>query len=140
MFTRLSETFKKPDSSNDAKYRIEFIQEGYCHLEGDLPIRAAVGFVGFDPVHFAVEEAMSMFKKIKFPAAGFYLNSLAPFPAKALEAFAEKVDKIVVIESGAIPVLSQIVREKTWIKPVVMVPSHGGSITARDIFEKEDWN
>lgn len=140
MFTRPSANFKNPAFSDDPGYKIQFVQGGSCFLEGDQPIRAAVGFVGFDPVHFAVEEAMSMFKKIKFPAAGFYLNSFAPFPAKALEAFAEKVDKIVVIESGAIPVLSQIVREKTWIKPVVMVPSHGGSITARDIFEKEDWN
>jgi len=139
MFTRLSATFKKPDSSNDAEYRIEFVQEGFCFLESDQPIRAAVGFVSFVPVHSVVGEAMSMFRKIRFPAAGFYLNSLAPFPANALEAFAEKVEKIVVIESSAIPLLSQTVRKKTWIKPVVMFPSYGGSITAREIFEKEDW-
>ena len=140
MVNRLSAALNKSVSSNNSGYRIEFIQEGICLLEGDQPVRPAVGFISFGPVQSLVNEAMEMLKKIKFPAAAFFLDSLEPFPAKALEAFAEKVHKIVVIESDAASFLSKLVREKTWIKPVVMVPPPGKSFTARDIFGKEDWN
>ena len=138
--TRLSKALNKIVSSNESGYRIEFIQDGCCLLEGDQPVRAVVGFISFRQNQLAVNEAMSMFKKITFPAAAFLLDSLEPFPAKALEAFADKVHKIVVIESDATCLLSKWVRENTWIKPIVMVPPQGRSIAGRDIFEKEDWN
>ena len=140
MVTKFSATIKKSVLLNDSGYRIEFIQEGCCLLEGDQPVRAVVGFISFGPDQSAVNEAMSMFKKIKFPAAAFLMDVNSPFPAKALEAFADKVHKIVVIESDATCLLSKQLKERTWIKPVVTVPPYGGAITARDIFEKEDWN
>ena len=88
----------------------------------------------------AVYESMILFRKIKFPAAALYLKSLWPFPVKAIEAFAEKVNKIVVIEETETTLLSDMIREITGINPVTMVPPHGGSIKAEDIFGKEDWN
>ncbi|MFI5343082.1 MAG: hypothetical protein ACHQUC_02555 [Chlamydiales bacterium] len=140
MVSKLITTMKDPVPLNFFRYRIEFIHEGVCFLEGEQPVRAAVGFISSGPDQTAVNEAMSMFKKINFPAAAFFLDSEMPFPAKALEAFAEKVCKIVVIESGATLLLTKMVIEKTWINPVAMVPPHGGLISAWDIFEKEDWN
>jgi TPP-dependent indolepyruvate ferredoxin oxidoreductase alpha subunit len=133
-----SAAFKTP-SLNDQDYKIQFVQEGFDLLEGDQLIRAAVGFVCCGPSQSAVDEALSMFSKMKFPAAGFYLNSLLPFPARALEAFAEKVEKIVVIESDVTPLLSKMVEKMTWIRPITMTPPHGGSITAQDLVGKEDW-
>ena len=137
---RFANPRKELDSAMNRGIRIEFVPESSCLLEGDLPVRAAVGFFGVGPSRGAVQEAMELFKKIKFPAAAFYLDSIEPFPVRALEAFAERVDKIVVVEPQSFPLVSAIIRERTWIKPVEMVPSAGGSISGSDIFGKEDWN
>jgi pyruvate/2-oxoacid:ferredoxin oxidoreductase alpha subunit len=139
VFTKLSATFEKPVSLNDSGYRIEFIQEGCGLAEGDEPIRAVVGFICWRSTHSAVREAMVFLRNVKFPAAALYLDSLWPFPVKAIEAFAERVNKVVVIEETETAVLSMMIREITGINPVTMAPPQGGSIKAQDIFEKEDW-
>jgi TPP-dependent indolepyruvate ferredoxin oxidoreductase alpha subunit len=139
MFTKLSPSFKKPVSLNNSGYRVEFIQEGCGLVEGDEPIRAIVGFICWRASHSAVREAMVLLRNIKFPAAALYLDSLWPFPGKAIEAFAEMVNKIVVIEETETAVLSKMIREITGINPVTMAPPQGGSIKAEDLFEKEDW-
>ncbi|MBI1822927.1 MAG: hypothetical protein HY200_03130 [Nitrospirae bacterium] len=140
MITKVSPTVKKQAPPNVSGYRVEFIHGGSCQLEGDQSVRAAVGFVSFGSDQRPVNEAMAMFKKINFPAASFYLDSQEPFPARALEEFADKVYKIVVIDSDSTNWLSRMIREETWINPVIMAPPNGGPITVRDIFEKEDWN
>ena len=139
LFTKLSSTLKKPLSSNDSGYRIEFIHEGCGLVEGDEPIRAVVGFICWRSTHSAVREAMVLLRNIKFPAAALYLDSLWPFPVKAIEGFAERVNKVVVIEETETAVLSKMIREITGINPVTMAPPQGGLIKAEDIFEKEDW-
>lgn len=118
---------------------VQFIQEGCGPVEGDEPFRAVVGFICWRATQPAVREAMVFFKNIKFPAAALYLKSLWPFPVKDIEAFAARVNKIVVIEETETAVLSKMIREITGMNPVTMVPPQGGSIKAEDIFEKEDW-
>ncbi|MHB8482906.1 MAG: hypothetical protein ACYDBV_09285 [Nitrospiria bacterium] len=124
----------------EIQHEVQFINEGLGLVEGDEPFRAEVGFISWRSTQAAVYETMLLFQKIKFPAAALYLKSLWPFPVQAIEAFAGRVNKIVVIEETETALLSRMIREITGINPVTMVPPPGGSIQAEDIFEKEDWN
>jgi TPP-dependent indolepyruvate ferredoxin oxidoreductase alpha subunit len=124
----------------EVQYEVQFVNEGFGPVEGDEPFRATVGFISLESTQAAVHEAMGFYRKIKFAAAAFYLKGLWPFPVQAIEAFAGRVDKIVVIEETQTASLSKRIREMTGLHPVTMVPPSGRSIRAEDIYEKEDWN
>jgi 2-oxoglutarate ferredoxin oxidoreductase subunit alpha len=101
--------------------------------------QAEVGFIGWGLAQAAIREAMCFFKMVGFPAAALYPKVLWPPPKKAIETFAAKVKKVVLVEGSPSNLFTPAIQASTSIRPIVMAPSDGKPITPEEIFEKEDW-
>jgi len=103
--------------------------------EGDLP--ADMGFVAWGATQGIVREAMEVCRKFGMKVGALFPKVLWPFPTEDIQAFAQTVGQLVVVEPNRLGHFTRLMQTQASLQPSQIIPKVGEALTPLDIFLNE---
>ena len=120
---------------NQSTDRAETAVELRPEREGTM--HAEVGYVAWGSAQGVVREAVAMCRDHGIDVAALYPKSLPPHSSAQVEAFANTVTKVVIVESSAFSNYTGLVTSTTGLHPSQLQPEWGRALTPMDMFLRE---
>ncbi len=99
---------------------------------------AEVGFIAWGVTQGVVRDALTLCRNLGMSVAALYPKQIVPLPVAQLESFAGTVERVVVVESGQTRTHADCIEGACSFRPSVVMPDKGMTLTAMDLFMKED--
>jgi hypothetical protein len=99
---------------------------------------AEVGFIAWGATQGVVRDALTLCRNLGMSVAALYPRQIVPLPVAQLESFAGTVKRVVVVESGQTRAHADRIEEACSFRPSVVMPDKGMTLTAMDLFMRED--
>lgn len=98
---------------------------------------ATIGYVAWGAAQGVVREAVTLCRSFGLNVSALYPKVLWPAPTRELEAFAETVEHVIVVEPDQAGRYTRFVRNQTALPVVTVMPEPGRALTPMDIFMRE---
>lgn len=105
--------------------------------EWDRDPGATIGYVAWGAAQGVVREAVTLCRSFGLNMSALYPTVLWPAPTRELEAFAETVERVVVVEPDRAGRYTRFIRNQTSLPAVTVMPEPGRALTPMDIFMRE---
>jgi hypothetical protein len=99
---------------------------------------AEVGFIAWGATQGVVRDALTRCRNLGMRVAALYPKQIVPLPVAQLESFAGTVKRVVVVESGQTRMQADRIERACSFRPSVVMPDKGTTLTAMDLFMRED--
>jgi len=99
---------------------------------------AEVGFIAWGATQGVVRDALALCRHLGMSVAALYPKQIVPLPVAQLESFAGTVKRVVVVESGQTRTHADRIEKACSFRPSVVMPDKGTTLTAMDLFMRED--
>jgi len=99
---------------------------------------AEVGFIAWGTTQGVVRDALTLCRNLGMSVAALYPKQIVPLPVAQLESFAGTVKRVVVVESGQTRTHADRIEGACSFRPSVVMPDKGTTLTAMDLFMRED--
>ncbi len=105
--------------------------------EWDRDPGATIGYVAWGAAQGVVREAVTLCRSFGLNVSALYPTVLWPAPTRELEAFAETVERVIVVEPDRAGRYTRFIRNQTCLPAVTVMPEPGRALTPMDIFMRE---
>jgi hypothetical protein len=106
-------------------------------VEWDRDPGATIGYVAWGATQGVVREAVALCRSFGLNVAALYPKVLWPAPTRELEAFAETVERVVIVEPDRAGLYTRFIRNRTSLPAVTLMPEPGRALTPMDMFMRE---
>ncbi len=106
-------------------------------VEWDRDPGATIGYVAWGAAQGVVREAVALCRSFGLNVSALYPTVLWPAPTRELEAFAETVERVVIVEPDRAGRYTRFIRNRSSLPAVTLMPEPGRALTPMDMFMRE---
>nr|MBI3611940.1 2-oxoacid:acceptor oxidoreductase family protein [Nitrospirota bacterium] len=124
-------------TAQDPENKVSPSLEWRPDAEWDRDPGATIGYVAWGAAQGVVREAVTLCRSFGLNVSALYPNVLWPAPTRELEAFAETVEHVIIVEPDRAGRYTRFIRNWTSLPAVTVMPEPGRALTPMDIFMRE---